>query len=877
MDNAQFFRFERATPGLKGPGLIALAALLGACTIGTPRVSLTPARNIITLGESTSLTPQFPGKPGSASIDNGIGPVVDGVPVPASPALDTTYTLAFRGMVRIYSASAQVRVVPAPAITGFAAAAARVGAGSGTTLTAEFQDGAGIIEPGLGAVTSGVPVPTGNLSRTTTFTLTVSNAAGTRVTRTLTVQVSAAPGALAITAPAAVTAGATGLVASVPAQAGSTCAWTVTGGTLTAGAGTPAITFTAGASGTVELTCAVTDATGRPAGLGTASCAIVPAPLAPVISAPATVGAGATGVAASVPAQAGVTFAWTLSGGAITGGSGTGQITFDVATSGTARLACVATNAAGTASAAGTAAIGIVPAAGTPVITCPSLVNAGQAGYSASVPAVRRGSYAWTLTGGALTAGQGSAAVTFTAGASGWVRLGCVVTSAAGIASPQGIAYCAIGPAAGAGIVGISLSGTATRDWASIGVKLLGISLLPEGSAEPLAVYAAPVPAPVTDLARLDRLGELLADARVPPGRYAGAVLTLGANPGDVVLVASAEPSAGFQGAPATAIAPGQIQVQGAAGAPGGLAAPVTVALAGGLVVAAGQRAPLDFEFDLAHPAFLVDHRAAGEGTPTWAVTFNGPVRHHPAGTGLELRDLYGTVTAVAQDPPRITVLKVNPAWPATDPETAQPTPDSLEIQADPAGGTLFHDLDANASGSVQDFTGIAGALAGRFVRVAARDQADGSLAATRIWASQAYSALPAGPEGLVLHADPAPGIQTGASQDGIPVPLQALPRGRVASPWSEGSASFGLVLPGGASLVNVDLDLAGGSTLVYRVDRSGGQVAVIPVELAGAAGQSVLAGLLVNDATVRVFGSPGAGGRIQASALLVYTGTVPD
>ena len=67
----------------------------------------------------------------------------------------------------------------------------------------------------------------------------------------------------AITAPASVCASSTGNPASVPsAGAGATYVWGITNGTITAGAGTASITFTAGASGSVQLSVTVTDANG---------------------------------------------------------------------------------------------------------------------------------------------------------------------------------------------------------------------------------------------------------------------------------------------------------------------------------------------------------------------------------------------------------------------------------------------------------------------------------------------------------------------------------------------------------------------------------------------------------------------------------------
>ena len=67
--------------------------------------------------------------------------------------------------------------VPAASITEFTAANDRVPSGGSTILTAVFVNGAGSIDNGIGAVTSGVPV-TATLSTTTTYTLTVVGVGG---------------------------------------------------------------------------------------------------------------------------------------------------------------------------------------------------------------------------------------------------------------------------------------------------------------------------------------------------------------------------------------------------------------------------------------------------------------------------------------------------------------------------------------------------------------------------------------------------------------------------------------------------------------------------------------------------------------------------
>ena len=1442
-------------------GLAVAALLLTApgCRISSPSVSLAAGKTTITLGDSTTLTAVFPGKPGSATIDNGVGDVTSGVPVTVSPTEDTTYTLTFRPVAKAFTASVTVHVVANPTTPSITVAPRISGGARNLTASVAPQAGCTFLWTITGgSITAGGTTDQVTFSAGTSGSLVLTcaavNAAGSASQpATATATIIPVAGTPTITAPGFVTAGQPGYQASVPVVAGDSYAWTLTGGTVTDGLGTDTITFTPGASGSVQLGCVITNLLGTPGPGGIAFCSIVAPPDLPVITAPASVLAGATGQTASVAAQPGTTYAWTLANGAITDGDGTNSITFTAGLVGSLQLTCVVTNAAGTPSSsvpvtvpvlaapvilaqpagvtvsAPTAATFSVVATGNPApayqwylnaaaipganaasYTIPATtfamdggsytvavsnalgsvtssaailtVNAGPAitaqpagitvtagaaatfsvtatgtapityqwnlngvslgataraasyttpvttlamnlnsytvtvtnplgsvtsspailtvdaapaitaqpvsltvgaGATATFSVTATGNpavaYQWNLNGVSLGAGATSASyttpvttlamnldsytvtvsntlgsvtssaavltvnagpaitvqpvgITVTAGATatfsvtatgnpavtyqwnlGGVSLGAAartasyttaattlamngnsytvtvtntlgsVTSAAAVltvdagpaitvqpvgvavtagatatfsvvatgnpavayqwnlngvslgatarassyttaattlgmngdsytvtvsntlnsvtssaailtvdqapaitvqpsndtvvnGSPATFSVTAIGnpltyqwdvggtaPAPGpvgtnsatytipatdltmdgytftvtvtntlgtvvsntvtlnvtaAAIVSVSLSDASTEDWATIGVKVLRIALVPKGSGSPVPVYTAPVPVPVTNLVQLDNLSELLADASVPPGTYAGAVLTLAANPGDVALVTSADPSTGFKAPAATAIPPGQIRIQGATGTPGNLTVPVTVPLAADLVVAAGQRAALDLEFDLSHPAFILDHRAAGEPAPIWAVNFNGPVRHHPAAAArLVLRHLYGTVTGASADQAALKVTKVNPAWPGTSPETAQPTLQSLEIRADSANGTLFHDLDARTSSTILDFSSVSGALAGKYLRVAARRQADGTLVAARIWAGSSFGAVYSGPEGHVLHVDAGAGILTVAGPAGTAVPIQitpatrfffrtpadaqadakaigtgpgflgahvvrgfkvhaaidpaapataqtvdievarfggqvtaasaggftctrtfatagdsyqadlgyragsgagagisaagavdfggsvpplrpwlvsfgawgqlpagpgwsagkafleptGLPLGQVASPWSGSAGCFGLALPGGANPVLVDLDLPGGSTQVFQVDRSDGGLAVTPLDLAG------LADRLGNGATVRVFGIPRADGHLQASAVLIYTGTLPQ
>jgi uncharacterized repeat protein (TIGR01451 family) len=97
-----------------------------------------------------------------------------------------------------------------------------------------------------------------NLFSTTTYSVSVTDGNGCSATASKTVTVSGA-GNPAITAPLSVAANSSGNTASVaPGPGGSTYAWTINNGTITAGAGTPSITWSAGAVGPITINITVT-------------------------------------------------------------------------------------------------------------------------------------------------------------------------------------------------------------------------------------------------------------------------------------------------------------------------------------------------------------------------------------------------------------------------------------------------------------------------------------------------------------------------------------------------------------------------------------------------------------------------------------------
>ena len=327
-------------------------------------------------------------------------------------------------------------------------------------------------------------------------------------------------------------------------------------------------------------------------------------------------------------------------------------------------------------------------------------------------------------------------------------------------------------PAAQSGTVNMMVSDASTENWATIGVKILAIALVPQGGGTPVTVYTASNPAPVINLVQLDQLSEILGNVSVPVGTYTSANLTISGNPGDVMLTTSANPTVGFAGTASTQIPANQIDIQGTTGSAGSLTVPVSVNLVSPLVVTANQSNALDLEFDLEHPAFIVAHVPVVTATTMWAVNFTGPVRHHPIPdlTRLVLRHMYGNVTAVASDNSSITINREFPLEPPATPETAVTTSQSLQILADSTNGTIFYDLDAKTKTTIMNFSAEAATLVGKNVRIAARYQANGTLVAVRVWASSSFNSVWISPEGHVLHVNTGTNVVTIQNESGAPV-----------------------------------------------------------------------------------------------------------
>src|SRR5580704_1138618 len=74
------------------------------------------------------------------------------------------------------------------------------------------------------------------------------------------------------------------------------------------------------------------------------------------------------------------------------------------------------------------------------------------------------------------------------------------------------------GMGANTGSVPVMISDASSDDWATIGVRVLSIALVPQGGGSAVTVWTAPTPAPYVNLEQLDQLGELLGNVSVPVG-----------------------------------------------------------------------------------------------------------------------------------------------------------------------------------------------------------------------------------------------------------------------------------------------------------------------------------------------------------------------
>ena len=216
----------------------------GAAITAMTSVTVDPAPTIASFvanptlvgpGGSASLTGVFAN--GTGVITPGNIPIISGVPVSVSPSATTTYILTVTnpfGAAVTQNATVTYSAT-APAITTFNATPPTIGAGSSSSLLADFVNGTGMITPGNLPVTSGAAVSV-SPATTTIYTLTVTPTSGTAVTQTVTVTVVPPPTITSFGAsPATINSGSSSSLTAVFANGTGV----ITPGNVTVTSGTP--------------------------------------------------------------------------------------------------------------------------------------------------------------------------------------------------------------------------------------------------------------------------------------------------------------------------------------------------------------------------------------------------------------------------------------------------------------------------------------------------------------------------------------------------------------------------------------------------------------------------------------------------------------
>jgi len=183
--------------------IVLQRAAVGSVTITTSSMvvsGVTPTNVNLTSGHQMAFSASVTGGVNTNLVWSASGPGGSGIwsgSTWTAPGTAGSYTItATSSLDSTASASAQVNVVLQPSITSLTADSTQVTTGQSTNLTAVFANGVGVVDGGLGVVTSGQPFSSGPLTLATKFTLTVTDLAGDAVTRSLNINVNSGVGSM---------------------------------------------------------------------------------------------------------------------------------------------------------------------------------------------------------------------------------------------------------------------------------------------------------------------------------------------------------------------------------------------------------------------------------------------------------------------------------------------------------------------------------------------------------------------------------------------------------------------------------------------------------------------------------------------------------
>jgi hypothetical protein len=204
----------------------------------------------------------------------------------------------------------------------------------------------------------------------------------------------------------------TGIAYSVTNTAGSTYAWTITGGTKITGGTTNSITVNWSTRGTGSVKVVETNAVGCVGTQVTLPVTIKAMPLTAAITGNASVCANAMAVAYSTIKSTGSTYAWTITGGTLVSGAGTNSITVNWNGAGAGNVNVIETNSNSCSGPPVNKAVTINPNPSTSAIAGNTSTCANTTGVSYSVTNTTGSNYVWNIAGGTQASGGSSNNIT---------------------------------------------------------------------------------------------------------------------------------------------------------------------------------------------------------------------------------------------------------------------------------------------------------------------------------------------------------------------------------------------------------------------------------------------------------------------------------
>lgn len=225
-----------------------------------------------------------------------------------------------------------------------------------------------------------------------------------------------------------------GEIYSVINNVGSSYVWNVIGGVIASGQGSNSISVSWGANGVGSVSVSETSVNGCVQPTATSITVIKNTTPNPIITGNTSICENKMGEVYTTQSNLGNTYSWTITGGFITSGANTNQITVTWGAAGVGQLTVTETTSIGCTRTTNVYNVTKNPFP-APVITGSNTVCANSTGHIYQVPNVTGHSYNWTVIGGFIVLGQSTNQITVTWDVDGLGTVTLVQTSDKGCAT----------------------------------------------------------------------------------------------------------------------------------------------------------------------------------------------------------------------------------------------------------------------------------------------------------------------------------------------------------------------------------------------------------------------------------------------------------